>query len=189
MPFEFFVVGFFLICEIFFFDFSKGKNVWIFLSSLFLVFSYFVNYINIGLVSFNILVIVASFFVILYILSGLKSLSLRINISKVLTILVVYIVLNLINIDFNVFFNPLWLLGIIVLMLSFGNCGLLNDLFVLNFSLISVELLNILFLIRKLNFVMIFSREFVVSLVILNTFAVLKNLLIRVVRLKYEKIY
>ena len=188
MLFEFFILGFVLIFVMFFCDFSKVKNLWLFIAVLFLTMSYFVRLVNIGIMSTNLFVVIAMVFVFLYIFSDWRDVKFCGAFSKILSILVIYIGLNLINIDFNMFFNLAWVLGVIVLVSVFNFYSITTDLFVVNVSLVGIEFVNALFLIKKLNFLVIFSREFVVVVVVLNGFFVLKNLLVKAVKLRYEKV-
>lgn len=185
MEISFMLTGFFLIYCLFYLNFSIAKNYFLIAGSGCLLTSFFFRSHQFKILNIhgNIWVVAAIFFILWYLLCGKNYTEIGGAIVVAITVSLGYALLNFISIDFNTFFNmiPLLILLGVVLVLKVGDTFLIG-----NITVIICEIINIVFLYKKLEFIAIFTTDFVFCIVFVNLLIIAKMLL-KKLRFKHEK--
>jgi len=165
MPFDFIVLGLILICLIFYLDLKKHSNLVCFLGIVFLLLGYFIKNFTMLKVSINMFNL---FGIIYLILSSIisKEVDKRNSIYGGILIAILYILINYIKFDYNLFFDvkPFILITIII---NYINCYSLKESIISTCSaIIYCEIFNAFFMFPKLNFVALFGVEITLCIVV-----------------------
>lgn len=181
------LLGFSLIWCIFYFKFTSYKRLVLFLGVLIIFCGMFLNNVFIKNISVNICFLVG-YLLILFSVIPLRLNSVLNALDKVGYGVILYICLNIVSLDFNLFFN--WIpLVIIVIVFNGFNSEVDNCFFGLNLTFGLCEIFNLFFISKKMNFSIIFSFEFVNCFVIGNSVMLLLFFILKIFKRKrYEKV-
>ena len=185
MSFEFIVIGIFLIWSLFYLKLNSIDKTFLLLGLVFLFFSYFIPNVFIFNVSINLCIFVGFCCMLAFVCFY----GFSIDMENLLYVLLIYVSLNVISIDFNSFFYS-GVLSAIVLSVNILNFKDLKKLLLnVNFSLVICEFFNLIFLLNMLNFSTIFSFEFLKCFVFCNLIIFGIFVIDRILKRKmYEKI-
>lgn len=191
MMFDFFIIGAILIWCVFYARLDAVKN-WILVASISLLFIGYFNLdksILIANVSVNLFGLISFILLVVYFLTYYKNIRFSRMIENVSYVVLLYLGLNIVSIEFNLFFNCLPLIAIIVVINGFNGFNFFTSILGLNISLFFVEILNSILMINQLQFATIFSREFVICYVYCNVLMTLLYIVVKFLkRGAYEKI-
>lgn len=187
MTIEFILLGVLLIYVIFYFDLKKQDNIMFFLAILFFMIGYFVKNAEFYFLSINFFNLFGLLYLIVYSLISIKNIKTNAIYGGML-IAILYILINYIKLDFNMFFdlNPIIF---IMISVNFINCYTIKESILSScLGIILCEIFNIFFMRPKLEFVAIFSEEIIVCVVFSVISIVVIKLLDKIVKgLRYEK--
>lgn len=184
MVIETILMGSFLIWYLFYLGIRNCRDVFLFGGVLCLFVGMFVGNYSIGNFSTNVLVLIGFCFVMV----ALFIKSVKPSLNNAYYCLIVYGVLSVILFEVNSFFNCYIFGGIVVLIhvFNFDNNSVIQSV---NLSLCLCEVLNIVLMLYKMGFAVVFSYEFIMNFVLLNVVVLIfKWLYVVVKRSRNEKI-
>jgi len=173
MPLYFIVVGCFALVVLFFFDCKKLKNLSFLFALILLLVGFFVGEIGLKKVSINVPFLVGA--IILCVAFALSNPHRKLWRALVCSVgfTLVYLSLNLITIDLNVFFSvvPICAVGVLAGLIG-GKDGLLCSMF----TLIFCEIVNAFVMMEHLGFWALYSQNFVFCIVLVGSVVLLFNI-------------
>ena len=110
------------------------------------------------------------------------------SVENVIYVLVIYVALNIVMVEFNSFFN--WVpIVLIVLIINSLSCDNRTGILSINLSLGICELFNLFYMLIKMDFSVIYSSEFLLCFVLSNCIFILIWFVREFIkRGKYEKV-
>jgi len=161
MPILFLIIGAAFITYIFY---AKRKNAWLILSFCLCILGFFMGQIEVlESVKINILNALSVLFLVVFLVKNAQMSAINRNVQKMLIIIGAYVLINYISIDYNYFFNFIPMCALILVVNAFEN-SIYNRLFVSIISILFCDIYNYVFLISKIDFVAIFSYEFILCI-------------------------
>lgn len=173
MPFSFVCLGVCFIFLMFFMDYKKRGNILVVAGILTLLVGFFVGEIELKTCSINILNVIG----VLVIFVGILCLNSRFNWVRVVSLPFVtglfYYVLNVIDVDMNMFFNlvPSLLVVCVVSLVCFNNPK--ESILVVLLSGFVLEIINYFFILEDVGYLALFSHDFIVCIVLCGGFVLL----------------
>lgn len=189
MPIEFLLTGIMLLVAIFFMKSSINK-IYIILSLTSVMVGYFVNWVIYGKLAINIFNIFALILVLILMIYNSKTIKLSKLLLSIIVTTGVYILANLNNIDYSSYFNPWFIILLVVVLSVINNLTFTESCFAGVWCVFSSEIVNYYFLIKQFDIMAMFGAEFVFCIVAILYINIAIRLIKKgVLRLRYEKVY
>lgn len=190
--FDFCAVGIFLIWCVFYLDLKNISNILLIAGVGALFVSYFTKNVEILAVnvSFNAFVLIGIVLIMCSLCIGCEKISRNICVCGTMLSLFLYVgVVVMMSICLSSFFTPIPLCVIVCATNILNFKGLKSKYFALNLSIIFCEFFNGFYLLKKLDFVAIFSSEIVLCIVLCNLTMITLDILLNIVKVvKNEKV-
>ena len=162
MTIDFVLIGIYFIWLVFYYEKNKG-NIPLFLGVFLLLLGYFIKPIIVGDVFINICNVVGIVSLFAFVFTS-KKVNVKKSITSGVLISFIYGLINLIDMDFNLFFGA-GLTIVVIIIINFLNCLLVEECVVSALvGLVLIEIFNIFFMLPKLEFVTIFGDVLVLCI-------------------------
>lgn len=189
--FDFCAVGVFLIWCVFYLDLKSISNILLIAGVGSLFVSYFTKNVEILAVnvSFNAFVLIGIVLIMCSLCMGCEKISCNMCVCGLMLSLFLYVGVVMMSICFSSFFTPIPLCVIVCVTNILNFKGFKSKYFALNLSIIFCEIFNGFYLLKKLDFVTIFSSEIVLCIVLCNLIMITLDILLNIVKVvKNEKV-
>lgn len=188
MPFDFVLIGIFLITSVFYLNKKDVKNIVIICAIFLLLIGYFFNGVCVANVRINLFNIVA-LITIVFVLIMLTKIKLKALILQTSIVVICYLIFNLISVDFNLFFDVKPLIVITTLVTLLFDLNLYGGVINIILSLSLCEIINVIIMLPKLKFIAIFSRDLILCIVLSCVVEIVVYYLLKLIKRKnYEKV-
>lgn len=189
--FDFCAVGVFLIWCIFYLDLKNISNILLITGVGLLFVSYFTKNIEILTtnVSFNVFVLIGIVLIMCSLGINCGKNNCNMCVYGSMLSLFLYVGAVMMSICLSSFFTPIPLCTIVCVVNIFNFKDIKSKYFALNLSIILCEIFNGFYLLKKLDFVAIFSSEIVLCIVLCNLTMITLDILVNIVKVvKNEKV-
>ena len=170
MVFDFFIMGTVFIWSVFYLKINSVNKFLFLVSNMAMILSYFCSFLfikSLG-ISVNLLVLISMILYMLFLFRIGKNVNYKSIFENVFCVLIAYVLLNLISVEFGSYFNVIPLI-VVELLVNIANSNkMICSILGLNISLIVVEIFSCFYMFNKLSFASLFGREFVICVVVLN---------------------